>query len=193
MNPSSDSVTQLLIDWSRGDKAALDKLMPLVYDELHRLASHYLRHERSDHTLQPTALVHEAYLRLVDQTSVHWQDRAHFFGMAATLMRHILVDYARHQQRAKRGGSTRTLALEHVVEEFETRHIDLIALDEALIGLAAVDAQQSRVVELRFFGGLTIEEIAQVLSLSLRTVHRDWRTAKAWLYGRLHQGGRHDA
>jgi RNA polymerase sigma factor (TIGR02999 family) len=186
-------VTEWLVDWSRGNKAALDQLMPCVYDELRRLASRYLRRERADHTIQPTALVHEAYLRLVDQTEVRWQDRAHFFGMAATVMRHILVDHARRRHRAKRGGSVTWLSLEPIREGFEARSLDLIAVDAALTQLEAVDPQQSRVVELRFFGGLTAEEIAEVLGLSSRTVERDWRTAKAWLRSRLRPEGQDDA
>jgi RNA polymerase sigma-70 factor (ECF subfamily) len=193
LSSSSHSVTEWLVDWSRGNKAALDQLMPCVYDELRRLASRYLRRERADHTIQPTALVHEAYLRLVDQTEVRWQDRAHFFGMAATVMRHILVDHARRRHRAKRGGSVTWLSLEPIREGFEARSLDLIAVDAALTQLEAVDPQQSRVVELRFFGGLTAEEIAEVLGLSSRTVERDWRTAKAWLRSRLRPEGQDDA
>jgi len=184
MNMPSD-ITQWLAQYRQGDKAALDQLLPLVYDELRRVAGQYLGRERADHTLQPTALVHEVYLRLVNQTAATWQDRAHFLGMAATVMRHVLVDYARHRQRAKRGGAVPKLSLDDVVEGFAARQIDLVILDEALRDLAQLDPQQSRVVELRCFGGLTMEEIAGVLDRSLRTVHSDWRTARAWLCGRL--------
>ena len=159
--------------------------MPLVYDELHRLARNYLRHERSDHTLQSTALVHEAYLRMVNQKEVHWQNRAHFFGVAAQSIRHILVDHARSYQTAKRGSGAHKLSLDEAIDLPAGRDIDLIALDDALNKLSAVDPQQARIVELRFFGGLSIEETAAVLKISTPTVKRDWVMAKAWLFQML--------
>ena len=175
-------ITQLLAEASRGDQAALDAIFPLVYNELRRLADSYLRKERPDHTLQATALVHEAYLRLVDQTSINWQNRAHFFSVAAQVMRHILVDHARSHQRAKRGGSARKLSLDEAVSFFEEKDIDLVALDEALTNLEKLDPQQSRIVELRFFGGLTIDELAEVLKISPATVSRECALAKMWLH-----------
>ena len=179
---SPQGITQLLVDWSNGDQSALDKLMPVVYDELRRLASNYLRHERAGHTLQPTALVNEAYLKLVDQRKAHWQNRAQFFGVAAQLMRRILVDHARVRQAQKRGGSDRQqLSLSHVDQVAEKPDVDLLALHEAMNELAELDPQQSRIVELRFFGGLTIEETAEVLGISHATVERDWTLARAWL------------
>ena len=180
-----DDVTQLLENWSNGDREALEKLMPLVYDELHRLAQLYLRRERSDHTLQSTALVHEAYLRMVDQKNVRWQNRAHFFGVAAQSIRHILVDHARSHLAAKRGAGAAKLSLDEAIGVPEKREVDLLALDRALEGLAALDPQQGRIVELRFFGGLSIEETAEVLHISSATVKRDWVMAKAWLYQNL--------
>jgi RNA polymerase sigma factor (TIGR02999 family) len=175
-------VTQLLIAWSSGHEEALTGLMPLVYDELRRLANHYLRRERPDHTLQPTALVHEAYLRLVDQPGVTWQNRAHFFGIAANLMRQVLVNHALSHKAAKRGGAEVKLPLDEAVSVTKQQDVDLVALDEALSRLAVLDPQQSRIVELRFFGGLTIEEAAEVLRISPATVKREWTTAKAWLH-----------
>lgn len=177
---SSKEVTQLLIDWSKGDQAALDKLTPFVYDELHRLARHYMRRERPGHTLQTSALVNEAYLRLVDQ-SVPWQNRAHFFGIAARLMRQILVDHARAHNYAKRRGGAQKVSLDQAADLAQARASDLVALDDALNDLAAMDPQQSRIVELRFFGGLTIEETAEVVGLSHATVEREWSAARAWL------------
>jgi RNA polymerase sigma factor (TIGR02999 family) len=179
---STKDVTRLLLDWSAGDRAALDQVMPLVYDELRRLAGQYLRRQRPGHTLQPTALVHEAYIRLVDQSHVQWQNRAHFFGMAAQVMRRILVDHARRHQAAKRGSGARTVALDDAVSFSKERQVDLVALDDALTGLATFDPQQCRIVELRFFGGLTIEETAEVLGLSPATVKREWNMAKTWLH-----------
>jgi RNA polymerase sigma factor (TIGR02999 family) len=183
---SSDGITKLLIDWSQGDQAALEKLMPLVYDELRRLASNYLRRERAGHTLQPTALVNEAYLKLVDQRHARWQNRAHFFGISAQLMRRILVDHARQHQAAKRGGSQQQrlsiTSAERVVKQPE---IDLLALNEALDELALIDPQQAQIVELKFFGGLSIEETAEVLGISHATVERDWKVARAWLRRQL--------
>jgi RNA polymerase sigma factor (TIGR02999 family) len=181
---SPGSVTQLLLDWNNGDQAALDQLMPLVYDEMRRLAERYLRRERSDHTLQPTALVHEAYLHLVDQTAVQWQNRAHFFGVAARAMRQILVSHARRHQATKRGSGGHKLPLDEAIGVPERRDVDLVALDDALTALATLDPQQSRIVEVRFFGGLTIEETAEALSISPATVKREWGLAKLWL---LHQ------
>ncbi len=179
--PSPGSVTQLLADWRNGDHSALNQLLPLVYDELRRLANSYLNRERPDHTLQATALVHEAYLRLVDQRGTSWENRAHFFGVAASLMREILVDHARRRNAAKRGGAVRDLPLDEAVGFFEERDVNLVALDEALNHLAAIDPQKSRTVELRFFGGLTARETAEVLGVSLTTVEREWRMAKVWL------------
>jgi RNA polymerase sigma factor (TIGR02999 family) len=178
---STEAVTQLLIDWNNGDKAALDQLMPLVYAELHRLASSYLSRERSDHTLQPTALVNEAYLRLIKQNSIAWENRAQFFGIAAQMMRRVLVNHARDRHADKRGGHALRISLDDAISFFEERDVNLVALDEALNALAELDPQQSRVVEMRFFGGLTIEEIAGQLNISPATVKRDWSTAKLWL------------
>ena len=183
--PAPPDVTALLESWSNGDPDALQRLMPLVYDELHRLARNYLRRERPDHTLQSTALVHEAYMRMVNQKTVHWQNRAHFFGVAAQSIRHILVDHARSYQTTKRGSGGHKLSLDEAIALTEARDIDLIALDDALNGLSAVDPQQGRIVELRFFGGLSIEETADVLKISPATVKRDWVMAKAWLYRNL--------
>ncbi|MCA1555645.1 MAG: sigma-70 family RNA polymerase sigma factor [Acidobacteria bacterium] len=174
-------VTQLLVAWSNGDRAALDRLMPLVYTELRRLAHHYMRRERPGHTLQTTALVNEAYLRLVDQESMRWENRAHFFGIAARLMREILVDHARSQQAAKRGGGQYKLSLSKVDRIASRPDVNLIALDEALGRLEANDPQKSRIVELRYFGGLGIEETAEVIGISPATVKRDWSMARAWL------------
>lgn len=183
--PSTHEVTQLLIEWSNGDKAALDKLMPLIHEELLRLAHHYMSRERPGHTLQTTALVDEAYLRLVNRKDVHWQNRAHFFAIAAQLMRSILVDHARSHAYAKRGGGARKIALEDAMVVSEERAAEVVALDDALKELASFDPQQSRIVELRFFGGATIEETAEVLALSPATIKREWSTAKAWLYREL--------
>ena len=174
-------VTRLLADWSNGDPQALEKLTPLVYDELRRLARRYLRQERPGHTLQSTALVHEAFLKLVGQNSVHWQNRAHFFGIAAQLIRRILVDYTRARHAAKRGAEAQKLSLDEAIAVPGGRDLDLIALDDALADLAKIDPRQSRLVELRFFAGLTIEETAEVLRMSLATAKRDWVAAKAWL------------
>lgn len=181
MSSAPPTISQLLVEWSEGDRAALDRLMPLVYDELRRLARSYLRRERPDHTLQATALVHEAYLRLIDQHSVSWQNRAHFFGIASQMMRRILVNHALAKATAKRGGPTEKLSLDRALGFARERHIDLIALDDALKELEMVDTRQSRIVELRFFGGLSIEETAEVLKLSSATVKREWSTARLWL------------
>ena len=179
--PSPQEVTALLVDWSKGDQAALDKLMPMVNAELHRLAHHYMRMERPGHTLQTTALINEAYLRLIDQHDVRWQNRAHFFGIAAQLMRRILVDHARSHSRLKRGADARQVSLDEAALVSEGRAAELVDLDDALKSLTAIDARKSQVVELRFFGGLSIEETAEVMKVSARTVEREWNMAKAWL------------
>lgn len=178
---SSPKVTQLLVAWGRGDDAAREELIPLVYDELHRLAHRYMRKERPGITLQTSALVNEAYLRLVDQKSVQWQNRAHFFGIAAQMMRRILVDYARGRGNQKRGGDLQRITFNEAVIVSHDRAAEVVALDEALTGLAKVDARKSQLVELRFFAGLSIEEAAEVLGVSPGTVMRDWTLAKAWL------------
>jgi RNA polymerase sigma factor (TIGR02999 family) len=185
MNPAPPTISQLLVEWREGDRAALDRLMPLVYDELRRLARSYLRRERPDHTLQATALVHEAYMRLIDQHSVSWQNRAHFFGIASQMMRRILVNHALARATAKRGGHAEKLALDEAIVVDGERQIDLVVLDDALKELEAADARQCRIVELRFFGGLSIEETAEVLKLSPATVKREWNTAKLWLRRRI--------
>lgn len=182
---STHGVTQLLLDWSNGDKTALDRLMPLIYEELRRLAHRYMSRERGGHTMQTTALVNEAYVRLINRKNVHWQDRAHFFAIAAELMRTILVDHARSHATAKRGGGARKLSLEEALVVSQERAAEVVALDEALNALAVIDPKQSRIVELRFFGGLTIEETAEVLDLSAATIKREWTTARAWLYHEL--------
>ncbi len=187
--PSPHEVSQLLLDWSNGDQAALDKLMPLVHTELRRLAHHYMSRERPGHTLQTTALVNEAYLRLVDQKEVHWQNRAQFFGLAAQLMRHILVDHARSNAYAKRGGGAQKVPLDEAAVLSPERGTDLLALDEALKRLETDYPRQCRIVELRYFGGLTVEETAEVLKVSPETVMRDWKMAKA----RLRREVSHDA
>lgn len=176
-----NAVTRLLIEWNHGDEEALERLMPLVYDELRRVASRQLRHERPGHTLQPTALVHEAYLKLVDQRRVRWQNRAHFFGVASRVIRRIIVDHARRRHAAKRGGGMQTV-WPAVAPTGAEHNVDVLALDAALGRLSCLDPQQARVVELRFFGGLSVEETAEVLGISTGTVKRYWRTAKAWLY-----------
>jgi RNA polymerase sigma factor (TIGR02999 family) len=178
---SPATITQLLIRWRNGDQAALDELVPQVYSELRRLANYYLRHERPNHSLQATALVHEAYLRLVDEKNIEWQNRAHFFGIAAVRMRHILVEHARSRQAAKRGGGEYRLSLSKADQLAEKHDINLLALDEALQRLEVLDEQKVRIVELRFFGGLTIEETAEVMKLSPATVKRGWSMARAWL------------
>ena len=175
-------ITQLLVEWGKGDRAALDRIMPLVHNELHRIAHRYMNRERPGHTLQTSAVVNEAYLRLIDQQSVKWQNRAHFFGIAAQMMRRILVDYARKHNYAKRGGGALHVSLNEAAARSNKRTADVIALDEALTALEAIDVQQSRVVELRFFGGLTIKETAEALGISVDMVKREWNTAKGWLY-----------
>jgi len=178
---SPHDVTQLLIAWSDGDRAALDQLMPLVYEELRRLAHSYIKRERPNHTLQTSGLVNEAYLRLVDQSQLKLKDRAHFFGIAARLMREILVDYARKRKYAKRGGEAQRIPFEETLIVSDERASDIVALDDALKELSEIDPRQSQIVELRFFGGLSIEEAAEVLNVSPGTVMRDWTMAKAWL------------
>ena len=181
MADASKHVTELLADWSRGDLQAREALLPLVYAELRQLAASYLRRERSDHTLQPTALVHEAYLRLVEERKVDWQGRSHFFSVAATLMRRILVDHARAHVADKRGGGVPRVPLTDTIAMSQERPADLLALDEGLTRLASVDPQQGRVVELRAFAGLSVAETSQALGISPATVKRDWAMAKAWL------------
>lgn len=180
-NRKLDEVSQLVLDWANGDQVALDRLMPLVYDELRRVAHNYMRREHPGHTLQTTALVDEAYLRLVDQTHTHWSSRAQFFAIASQLMRRILVDHARSHLYAKRGGGARKVSLDEVAVLSPERGADLIALDDALQCLSSVDTRKSRIVELRYFGGLSVEETAQILGVSAITVKRDWLVAKAWL------------
>jgi RNA polymerase sigma factor (TIGR02999 family) len=189
MSPNSaDGPTELLRAWSQGDGSALDRLMPLVYDELHGLAQRYMRRERPDHTLQATSLVNEAYLRLIDVNRVEFQNRAHFLALAAQMMRRILVEFARHRHRQKRGGRAVHLSLDDVLELPELPERDLVVLSDALTGLETFDARMSQVVELRFFGGLTVTETAQVLNVSPETVMRDWKTAKAWLLREIRRG-----
>ena len=189
MSPNSDSgPTELLRAWSQGDGSALDRLIPLVYEELHRLARRYMRQERPDHTLQPTSLVNEAYLRLIDVNRVEWRNRAHFLAVAAQMMRRILVEFARNRQRQKRGGGAVRVSLDNVQELPEANKRDLVALSGALSALATFDARMSQVVELRFFGGLTVDETADVLNVSPETVMRDWKTAKAWLLREIRRG-----
>lgn len=184
--PAPEEITELLIDWGKGDQAALEKLMPLVYNELRRLAGNYLRREPAGHTLQPTALVNEAYLKLIGQRNAKWQNRAHFFAISAKLMRRILVDHARQRQAAKRGGSEQErLSITSAETLLKQPEIDLLALNEALDELAQMDPQQGRIVELKFFGGLSIEETAEVLNISHATVERDWKMARAWLRRQL--------
>ncbi len=186
---SSNDVTGLLARWSSGDPEALQQLIPLVYAECRRIAAQQLRRERHEHTLDPTALVHELYLRLVDQQRATWENRAHFFGVAAQLMRRILVDHARARQAEKRGGSAILVSLDAAADTpDDSRIADVLAIDEALDRLAARDAEQVRIIELRFFAGLTVEETAHVVGRSPRTIKREWRLAKAWLYRELRQG-----
>jgi RNA polymerase sigma factor (TIGR02999 family) len=182
------NVTQLLIKWSHGDPAALENLIPLVYEDLRRLAHHYLRSERAGHTLQTTALAHEAYFRLASQKKVDWQNRGHFFAVCAKIMRRILVDYARSRGSAKREGEARKTPLSEADVLSQQRPPDIVAVDEALKELEAIDPRKSEVVELRFFGGLTIEETAEILKVSHATVEREWSTARAWLYRELSGG-----
>jgi RNA polymerase sigma-70 factor, ECF subfamily len=178
----SGAITQWLLDWGRSDKTGLDQMLPVVYEELHRMAAHYLSREATGHTLQPTALVHEAYLRLVDQRRVDWRNRAQFLGLAASMMRRILVNHARDRAARKRGGNPERVSLSLVESPSGRPDVELIALEDALQRLTALDERKSRVVELKFFGGLTIDEIAEVLGVSAATVEREWAFARAWLY-----------
>lgn len=178
-------ISVILKDWSGGNRASADVLLALVYDELRKIASQYLRKERSGHTLQPTALVHEAYIKLIDISDINWQDRAHFFAVSANVMRHILVDHARAKLSEKRGGSAQRIELDDAISFSGKPDVDVLAVDEALKKLAEFDPQQSRIVELRFFGGLTIEETAHVVGISPATVKREWAMAKAWLHRSL--------
>jgi RNA polymerase sigma-70 factor, ECF subfamily len=185
--PAPKEVTQLLIAWSNGEEEALEKLVPLVYDELRRIARRYMKREPAGHTLQTTALVNEAYLRLIEQKGMKWQNRAHFFAISAQLMRRILVSMARARHANKRGGEARQVSLDEALVISEERAAELVALDEAMNELAALDPRRSRVVELRYFGGLSVEETAEVLKISPETVMRDWKRAKAWLYNELNR------
>jgi len=183
--PSQKQITQMLVDWGNGDQAALEKLTPLVYNELHRLARRYMGRERPGHTLQTSALVNEAYIRLIDWKNIQWQNRAHFFAVSAQLMRRILVDFARSRNYAKRGGAARNVSLDEAMVVSREKGTDLVALDDALDSLARLNERQSRVVELRFFGGLELDEIAEVMKVSVGTVRRDWSLARAWLHREL--------
>lgn len=187
MDSGRRDITELLREWREGSANALDELMPLVYDELRQLAGHYLSRERANHTLQTTALVHEAYVKLAGQKHVHWQNRAHFFGIAAQCMRRILVDHARHAGRSKRGGDVRKVSLHDMAVDppAPVSDIDVLALDRALTALEAIDRDQGRLVELRYFGGMTIEETADAMGMSPATVKREWAVAKAWLFREL--------
>ena len=189
MSSDPGDVTRLLVAWGQGDRNAADQLVPLIYDELRRLAQRHLAGERSEHTLQPTALVHEAYMRLVDLRRIEWQDRDHFFAMAARAMRRLLVDHARKQRAAKRGGPEEDLPLDQI-SDFGTpgREPDLVALDDALKSLSAFDPLKAKIVELRFFGGLSIDETAKIVQCSRSTVKRHWQMAKAWLHSELSKG-----
>ena len=187
--PASAEVTKLLLAWSAGDERALEELLPVVYRELHRMARHYMAGERPDHTLQASALVNEAYLKLVDVRQMQWQNRAHFFGVSAELMRRILVDFGRRRHYLKRGGGVRPVTLDENLVMSGAETTNLVALDDALKTLALVDPRKVRVVELRFFAGLTVEETAEVLKVSSGTVVRDWKLAKVWLHGELKKAG----
>lgn len=186
-SPNPNEVTGLLVRWRSGDREALDSLMPLVYEELRQLARHYLRQERPGHTLQSTALVHEAYVRLLGQDPPQWQNRAHFFGVAARVMRQILVDHARSSRAAKRGGDSLKLTLDEGLVGSKKEDLDLVALDDALNSLAQISPQQSQIVELRFFSGLTIEDTSEVLGISPATVKRHWTAARAWLFREMNR------
>ena len=183
--PSPKEITRLLVAWGDGDQSALDKLVPLVQSELHRLAHHYMGRERPGHTLQTSALVNEAYIRLIDWKSVRWQNRAHFFGVSAQLMRRILVDFARERHYLKRGGGALQVSLSEAAAFPTDKEADLVALDDALVELSEMDQRKGQVVELRFFGGLSVKEVAEVLQVSEETVMRDWRLAKVWLLRQL--------
>lgn len=193
MTLSQNQVTQLLLDWGNGDKAALDKLVPVVYQELRRLAAYYMRRERPGHTLQTSALVNEAYMRLVDYSQMRWQSRAHFFAVAAQAMRRILVEHARKRHFAKRGGGALKVSFDEAAIVSQEQAADLVALDDALTSLEAMDERKARIVELRYIGGLNIEETAEVLSISPATVQREWRAAKAWLYREIKEGAGDEA
>lgn len=182
---SSEDITSLLVEWSEGKREALDRLFPAVYDELHRAAKRYFQRESSDHTLQPTALVHEVYLRLIDQKRASWKNRAQFFGVAAQLMRRILVDHARARRALKRGENQKLPLLDELITVQTDPPVDVLDLDRALSRLEELDPEKSRMVELRFFGGLTVEEIAEVMGMSARTVMRHWQFARAWLWGAI--------
>jgi RNA polymerase sigma factor (TIGR02999 family) len=184
-NYSANEITQLLQAWGEGDPSALDRLTPLVYDELHRLARFYMRGERASHTLQPTALINEAYLRLTDWQNIEWRNREHFLGIAAQMMRRVLVDFARARQYAKRGGGEQQIPFEEKMLPAQARYAELIVLDDALKNLAGISSRQALIVELRYFGGLSVEETAEVLKISTRTVIREWNLARAWLYREL--------
>jgi RNA polymerase sigma factor (TIGR02999 family) len=186
----TSNITQLLIAWGNGDQAALEALAPCIQQELHRLASHYMAGERPGHLLQATALVNEAYLRLVDWQQVEWNNRAHFFGVAAQMMRRVLVDFARSRRRAKRGGQALEVSLSEAIDAAQTAQVDVLALDDALKRLEELDPRQSRVIELRFFGGLSLEETAEALCVSVGTVRRDWSLARAWLFRELSRASR---
>jgi RNA polymerase sigma factor (TIGR02999 family) len=192
-NPSTHEITQLLVAWNQGDQAALELLSPLVHRELHRLAKRYMAGERQGHILQTTALVNEAFMRLIDWQDVSWQNRAHFFGLAAQIMRRILVDFARARNREKRGGGDLRVSLSQAAEVAREMSPDLVAIDDALRALEKLDSRQARVVELRFFAGLSMEETAEALKVSLSTVRRDWSLAAAWLYRELDKGRVGDA
>lgn len=185
--PTSE-ITGLLIQWGNGDRAALERLVPLVERELHRMAHNYMRHERKGHTLETSGLINETFMRLVDQSRVKWQNRAHFFAIAAQIMRRILLNYARDRQRQKRGGGALQVSLNHVIVISPEKSCELIALDEALEKLSGIDERKSRVVELRYFGGLSVDEIAEVLDVSAVTVNRDWKMARAWLAREIGHG-----
>lgn len=191
-DPCQEEISQLLRAWSQGDEAALESLTPLVYEELHRLAKYYMARERPDHILQTTALVNEAYLRLLKWEEVTWQNRAHFFGVSAHLMRRILVDFARKRTQVEGENKVPVLTLDEALEVSEERGTDLVAMDDALETLAELDPRKGKIVELRFFGGLTVNEVAEVMNLSAATVAREWSKAKAWLLRELNQGENHD-
>lgn len=188
MEPSPQEVTGLLIAWSKGDQAAFDRLLPLIYNELRQMARRYMARRQPGHTLQTTALIHEAYLKLVEPRDKQWQNRAHFFGVAALAMRHILVDYARAKQTERHGGGAPTISLDEALTIAQERTAELVALDDALQELAKLDPRKSQMVELRFFGGLNIEETAVALGISAPTVRREWRSARAWLYRAISEG-----
>jgi RNA polymerase sigma factor (TIGR02999 family) len=185
MSGTDPNVTQMLRAVANGDRGQLDALMRVIYEDLRRIAASHMRQERSDHTLQPTALAHEAYVRLLDQRSTDWKDRAHFFALASMVIRRILVDHARERAAEKRGGGRKRTPFDRIELANDPRSLDLVALDEALEELASIDERQARIVELRFFGGLTIEEVAEILSIGKRSVDREWQCARAWLFARL--------